>query len=265
MECDGACAAWIHCRCAGLTIAAFKSVCESEEPFYCPHCTLDKQSLEISSLCNLVTSLLSEVSTLTAKVTSLTSLTTLPDAQPSSYGSVVKDMQSSEQSSGNEYTQNQNQRLASQNLAASKHRSDERRYINLVVTGIQECENGTKRTERQLHDLKKVSSIFATLVESISAESIRDVHRLGKYNANKERPRPLLVKMTHSSDVSAVLLRKSALDTNIQIRRDLPKDIRSSKTALLRERRHLIDSGTSRNEIKIRKNKPFVNNVLHGA
>lgn len=49
--------AWVHRKCAGLSKAAFRIVCESDKPFLCPHCRLDQQELEIQSLRDQLVSL----------------------------------------------------------------------------------------------------------------------------------------------------------------------------------------------------------------
>ena len=48
--CDGQCKAWLHRRCAGLSIARFQAVSDSKDPFYCPACRLQSNETEIASL-----------------------------------------------------------------------------------------------------------------------------------------------------------------------------------------------------------------------
>lgn len=68
------------------------------------------------------------------------------------------------------------------------------------------------RLSHQVRDLERVSDTLSSVVDSISTSSIKDTHRLGKYTATMNRPRPLLVKLLRASDVCAVLANKSQLD-----------------------------------------------------
>lgn len=68
VECDGSCAAWLHRRCVGLSMAAFEVISKSSDPFFCPQCRLDKQQLEIDSLRDMVSSLSAKLSALSNHV-----------------------------------------------------------------------------------------------------------------------------------------------------------------------------------------------------
>ena len=46
VECSGTCATWLHRCCAGV---AFQVVCDSNDPFYCSQCRLDRQERDIIS------------------------------------------------------------------------------------------------------------------------------------------------------------------------------------------------------------------------
>lgn len=48
--CEGYCNCWVHRCCAGLTKPRFAKICASEDPFFCPNCTVAKQALEITEL-----------------------------------------------------------------------------------------------------------------------------------------------------------------------------------------------------------------------
>ena len=89
VQCDGTCDTWLHTRCAGLSKAAFKAVSESDDPFYCPQCRLDKQDLELKSLRVLACSLSSKLSAVCGELAELKSsaspVVPLPSQQGDSY------------------------------------------------------------------------------------------------------------------------------------------------------------------------------------
>jgi len=102
----------------------------------------------------------------------------------------------------------------------------------VVIYGINECDKGTNRTERQSHDLHNVTTIVIQGDNSINLLSIRDLLRLGKYREQAKKPRLILIRLTRTLDVSLLLAKAK--------------------------------SGVNRKTIKIRSNKIFVNNKLHG-
>ena len=71
IECEGACKAWLHRGCAGLSKAAFEAATVSPDPFLCPHCRLVAQSSELSALKSSVDTLSRELSSLKAVVDDL--------------------------------------------------------------------------------------------------------------------------------------------------------------------------------------------------
>lgn len=147
-------------------------------------------------------------------------------------------------------------------LAAAS--TDERKF-NVVVTGIAECPSGLTRFERQSHDMKSVADVLNPLDQSIQSNSVKDLYRLGKYNAQHEHPRPILVKFIRSADAATVLSRKSALSHPYYIHPDRPKSERLRNSALMKERCRLIQRGITRKSIKIRKENILVDNKLHGT
>ena len=48
--CDGSCQDWIHSQCAGLSKASFTHYSKSNDPFFCPKCTIKNQSDDIATL-----------------------------------------------------------------------------------------------------------------------------------------------------------------------------------------------------------------------
>ena len=45
--CEGKCNAWIHSTCLGLNKQNYQALSESDAPYLCPHCMLNKQAQEI--------------------------------------------------------------------------------------------------------------------------------------------------------------------------------------------------------------------------
>ena len=78
IECEGACKAWLHRGCAGLSKAAFQTATASPDPFLCPHCRLVAQSSELLALKSAVNTLSIELSSLKVIVEDLMAKSTLP-------------------------------------------------------------------------------------------------------------------------------------------------------------------------------------------
>ena len=135
---------------------------------------------------------------------------------------------------------------------------------NIVLYGIEECPKGTAKTVRFKNDLDRVSSILSGLDNVIQAQSVSDVVRLGKYNHERTRPRPILVKLLRSVDVSTVLTRRRLLPVVYRIKLFLSQKERLCESMLLKERWLLIQSGTNRSSIKIKNNiSLLVDNKLY--
>ena len=261
IECSGLCSSWLHRRCAGLSKVAFDKVSQTDDPFYCPQCRINKQDLEIKSLRDLVGKLTSEIKTLKTIVEGQ------KQNQPSYACIVGNDGSPTSSSTTSIHTpipHKENCKSSSVRSPRPNLPENDRRY-NLVISGVTECKHGTSRLARQASDLTRISDILSSTIESISEHSIKDIQRLGKYNVNMNRPRPLLVKLLRATDVSAILANKSSLDKSIRVRRDLPKDIRMKQVILLKERWKLINSGTDRKDIKIDGEKLFVCGSLYGS
>lgn len=126
------------------------------------------------------------------------------------------------------------------------------RRLNLVVFGVDECENGVPRQERLEADQDGAASILSSLEPRISSSSTCDCFRFGKFKPNLTRPRPLLVKLSRRADVMTLLSKKGSLRSPISIKPDLPPQQRAIEKILLKERWSLIQSGTDRKDpIKI--------------
>uniref|UniRef100_A0A1X7TNR6 PHD-type domain-containing protein n=1 Tax=Amphimedon queenslandica TaxID=400682 RepID=A0A1X7TNR6_AMPQE len=116
--CEGICNTWLHRCCAGLSKAAFSGLEGSAEKFYCPHCRLQDQADEISSLKEALASLQRDVAA-------------LQDLQTTGNQSVAS-------SPEEPVLSNLRGRLP---LTRPRHPSNNGsdRKFNLIVSGIEEC------------------------------------------------------------------------------------------------------------------------------
>ena len=113
--------------------------------------------------------------------------------------------------------------------------------------------------------LNSAVKVFSSINHSIEPQSIKDCFRLGKFSPGSSRPRPILVKFIRISDVTGILTKTSNLSSPYVIKPDMPHEQRVRESALLKERWHLIQSGVHHSNIKIKKDRLFVNNRLHGS
>ena len=125
------------------------------------------------------------------------------------------------------------------------------RKLNVVVYGLKENPSNTNRQERLQMDVKNVISFFSKLESPVSESSIKDCYRLGKYSAEANRPRPILVKFLRYTDVSNILYSKSKLSKPVYVKPDLSAEEREMESLLLKERRSLIEKGIGRQFIKL--------------
>ena len=107
-------------------------------------------------------------------------------------------------------------------------------------------------------DVKSAVSVFSKLEDPIDGNSIKDCYRLGKYNAQASRPRPLLIKFLRYSDASNLLNSKSKLSKPIYVKPDLTPEERAMESLLLKERKSLIEKGIGKQFIKIRNQSLFI-------
>lgn len=139
------------------------------------------------------------------------------------------------------------------------------RGCNVVIYGIKENPSGTKRSDRQKTDFDNIIHTLSSANVPVQASSIRDFYRLGKFNPDQSRPRPILIKFLRVFDAEAVLSKRSNLRAPIVIKHDMTKEERYTESLLLRERWNLVQKGIERKFIKIRNSQIFVNNQLHGS
>ena len=148
-------------------------------------------------------------------------------------------------------------------VASTRSDHDSARKFNIVIFGLPECFKGTRKTEREKSDLDNSTKVLTDLDNSIQPYSIRDTIRLGKYN-HTGHPRPLLVTLNRSSDVTTILSRRVQVKPSYVIKADLSKEARAVESHLLKARWSLIQAKTSKSDIKIRGNKLYVNGKVYG-
>ena len=109
-----------------------------------------------------------------------------------------------------------------------------------------------------------IVSILSSLDGSIQSQSIKDCFRLGKFSPSSSRPRPILIKFVRAADVASIFSKKRNLTHPYSIKPDMPRDQRLLESVLMKERWSLIQSGTSRKDIRIKGNFLYVHGKLHG-
>jgi len=244
--CEGYCDAWIHRRCAGLSAANFKVLSEAGEnqTFFCMYCELQAHKSEIENLMSSITELQTQLFELKRK---LEATQQAPSKQPSKAHTPLPSTSATKE----------------MHEIYSQRASNTERKFNLVVYGIPECSQKTNRQLRTKQDLENVIEALSKADEEIETNDIKDLYRLGKYNSNRERPRPLLIKFLRSSTVLNMLSSKNKLEAPIYIKPDLNPLERQKERLILKERRALIDKGIERRNIKIRNDSLYVDNKLH--
>ena len=122
--------------------------------------------------------------------------------------------------------------------------------------GLSECPKGSPRHERISYDANLACKIIKSICPDISDYAICDCSRIGPYS--EPRTRPLIVKFARSYDVAIVLSNRHRIPKsehpNVYIKPFMSIAERKTESALLKERRALIDSGVERRLIKIRGN-----------
>ena len=122
----------------------------------------------------------------------------------------AKQYSAPEQTTTNEQTSNITRHKPKPSSAPLHNLRDEKKF-ELVLYGIEESAPKTSRSKCLQDYLQKVSNIFSSLDSNIQSSSIKDLFQLGKYSANQEatKPRPNLVKVLRSTDVSSILHKKT--------------------------------------------------------
>ena len=268
--CEGTCNMWLHRGCAGLSKSAFLLVTQSTDSFYCPHCRLDIQDKEISSLKDAIASLSKDLTVIKSLIDISSKSSDYTTASAPAPGT-----SDTSKSSKSNLTPSKSKTKAEINPPFDHHPDNNtkpntkpkpERKFNIVDFGIQERPQGSSRYNRWKHDLDEVTSIFSTLDESFQINSVRDCYRLGRYSVNRPRPRPVMVNLNSTVVVVNLLSKKkNSLMAPISIKPDLSPEGRKTEAVLLKERWRLIQSGTLRNSIKIRNQSLYIDDSLHGS
>ena len=247
IQCE-CCFEWVHPKCAGITDEEYGILggCSPNIMFFCKLCR-PQVSLSLkffNEIKDKQTELDERLQKLESKLAPIS-------------GNSNQDTMSQENNSSNANPV----QTATTN---SHYNLQHDRKFNIVMYGIDECEKGAPRNERSGRDLSSVIETITKVNANVSPLSIRDLHRLGKYQEQSRRPRPILIKFNRAIDVSILLSQTSTLPSGIRIKPDMNPEERQIESLLLKERWSLIQKDINRKVIKIRGNRIFVNNKLHG-
>ena len=106
--------------------------------------------------------------------------------------------------------------------------------------GVKECPSGSSQSAGLESDLASVVSVLATLESSFHSQSIKDCYRLGKFNPESNKPRPILVQFVRAVDVTNILAKRGKLVQPFYIKPDMTKEKRQAESILMKERCELI-------------------------
>ena len=263
--CSGNCQKYLHRYCASVSEQAFKQLsAEDAEPFLCYCCFRSKKEKQVETLLSTVESLKAEMDALkaasSATATSAASNTghgDQPTRSPVHSRQTVPTAQATPGHSGPMSGENSSM--------SSRVLPNPDKKFNVVLYGVEECPSGMSISARFESDLSSAVKVFSSIHNSIEPQSIKDCFRLGKFSPGSSRPRPILVKFIRIWDVTGILTKRSNLSSPYVIKPDMPHEQRVRESALLKERWHLIQSGVHRSNIKIKKDRLFVSNMLHGS
>ena len=252
--CEGSCQGWLHRRCAGLSKSIFKVISSPEHnfPFYCLYCTHVRYSEQISNLKSTINDLSGKL----AKLESQSDQIIAPATNCSL--SSIDVVRSSKPMSTNAKSN------PSYVPSVPVKSADSSRKFNIVVYGVMECDNGTNRHARLIHDTNKIDSIISIIDSNIPESSIRDCIRLGRYSENICRP--ILAKLSRTCEVSSILSQRHKLKgSKFSVKPDLTKEERKDDQLLMKRRWDLMQSGMRKEAIKFRGNSMYVNNLRFGS
>ncbi len=264
--CDGRCQQWLHRYCASVTVQQYKAVTDSNGSFLCPWCSHERQQEEIISLRNSVDAMRLEIAQLKESLESLTSTRAEGNA-PCTHidvqeeGSTTRRPYATVASSG--CPTHQPPKLnPSPNPTKPRYVPDKK--FNVILYGVNECPPGTDRLTRLSSDLNNVVAVFSTLDSDIQRHSIKECYRLGKFDPQQEKPRPILARFIQMADVVSILSKRGSLSKPHFVKPDMSLQQRKIEAILLKQRWSLLQAGTPRSQIKIRNASIFVGNKLHG-
>ena len=137
------------------------------------------------------------------------------------------------------------------------------RSLNIVMYGIEEPLPTILKSDRNRSDLANILPVLSTIDSSIQNVSISDLYQLGRFDENQTQPRPILVKYLYRMEVTTILSNRNKINSPIVIKADMSKEERMVESLLLQERWKLIQQGTSRKHITIRRSEMYVGKLLH--
>ena len=248
--CTGSCQQWAHRYCAGVSVMAYKVIKEKGYQFRCFACHQILHQDEITKLED-------EIARLSSLVSDMKSTPVSDPTVPGSYASAAATAVTTGESGDHSI------KVTKPPIKVNTYEPS--RKFNIVIFGIGECRQGAKRPERLAFDLSMVESVLVDIDGSLKSSSIKDCYRLGRYRADQEKPRPILVKLVRIEEVSKVLANRWAVKSPIVVKPDMTRDERIRESTLLKHRWNLIKSGIPKQAIKISRAKIFVNNVEYGA
>ena len=257
---------------------------DSEEPFLCQNCLLQKQGEKIAILQEAVKSLTRKVNELQQTVTSPVKSYTSALSAPSNSGSLPLSLPASAfpappnsgslpltlpvpsvhphiEPASSVTPQSSSSPVQQPHPLPAAVTSD--RKFNVVVFGVPELPKGSSRYTRSHKDYNNVCSLISKLEKGSDHKSlVRDCHRVGRYDMNKCRP--ILVLLNSTADVRNILSKCHSLSSPVSIKPDRSTTERKIEAILLKERWKLIQLGMDRRSIRLRNSAIYVNGRLHG-
>jgi len=142
-----------------------------EQTFFCMYCEIQAQKVEIENLMSSITVLQTNLNDLRRKLELVTQPPQASTSQPAHTSNVP----------------------TASNIPSSAYPSttNNERKFNIVVYGVAENPQNTNRKQRMKNDMEKVMEALSETDIDIEPSDIKDLYRLGKYDQNSERPRPL--------------------------------------------------------------------------
>ena len=261
--CEGQCTTWIHRICLGLNKKLYEVLTEADDPYFCPHCLLDKQAHELDDLRQQVKTLTDDLAQIKNQLPVLKQTQSLASHDVDATGNTPLDTDAHVQTKTSILPTSsvRHQHTPTSGVDASPQND---RKFNTIIYGIPECLKGTKKSDRTKCDLTNVISAVSPVDNDITSHSIRDCFRLGRYQEHADRPHPILIKFTRAIDAASLLSKRSSLPDKIFIKPDMSQAERFIESLLLKERWCLIQSGTNRKSIRIQSTNIYVDDKLHG-
>ena len=214
--CEGACKQWLHRYCAGVPLSCFQALSSSLAPFQCYSCYQAKHEAAIESFNSEVRALKSEVREMKAVITGLSKQPnvlqdSVASSRPALEATAARSYASAANAPQDPATTSATSAYPPSTSVVALPRISQERKFNVVLYGIDEYPRGTSRPSRLQGDLNKAVSLLSGLDNSINSQSVKDVFRLGKFSAENQKPRPLLVKFIRAADAQSVLSKRGSL------------------------------------------------------